>query len=102
MTATKTREYAKSAERTPKAEKPNFCSTIASEVLTLLGTPGDLARVKAINLFDNAYRVNVYRTTGDSMIKSSTISDSFFVVADDHGHIVKSNITKKYPLEKDV
>lgn len=93
MTATKTREYAGRAERTPKAEKPDFCSTVASEVLERLGTPSDLHKVKAVNVFGNTYRVNVFR----ELPAGTYITDSFFVHASDKGELVNAKINKKYP-----
>jgi len=89
---TATREY-NEKKATPKAEKPDFSTTIASEVLERLGKPSNLHKVKAINVFDNAYRVNVYRDMPDG----TYITDSFFVRASDRGELVDACINKKYP-----
>lgn len=93
MTATKTREYEVKQKVAPKVEKPDFCLTVSCEVLERLGKPTDLNKIKAINIYDNAYRVNVYRNMPTGVL----ITDSFFVRASDRGELVNAHINKKYP-----
>ena len=100
MTATLAPERAERTKKEAPVEKSDFHSTVANEVLNRLGTPSDLLKIKAVNVFDNAYRVNVYRivntVAGMNLIQRPSITDSFFVRADDKGGLVDANITKKY------
>ncbi len=80
-------------EETPKTPKHSL--TIGDTVLEILGRPKDLHKVRTHNVYDNRWRVDVFRE-----IKQDTfrITDSFFIVADEEGGIVSAapNIVKRY------
>jgi hypothetical protein len=86
--ATKSKSVTCGEEKTAKGD-------MADTVLTALGRPKDLHRVRAHNVYDNRWRVDVFRE-----IKQDTfrITDSFFIVADEDGFIANSTpaIAKKY------
>lgn len=53
---------------------------LAQSVLQKLGKPSNLAAVKAVNVFDDWYRVNVRVVKEQKdMLQVTSISDSFFV-----------------------
>ena len=68
---------------------------IRASVLKSLGRPDNLFRVSVMPLWGNNYRVNVMTGTDASAV---CIPDSFFVVADDNGNILRSTpgIRKAY------
>lgn len=47
-------------------------------LLSMIGTPKDLVMCRAINLYDNRYRINVYTKTMVDDIESRRISYSCF------------------------
>lgn len=81
---------------TPGESDPDALATaIRGGVLGILGRPGNLYRVAVLPLWDDCYRVNVL--TGPDAA-TARVADSFFVVADDRGAIVRSvpAITRQY------
>ena len=76
-------------------ERANVAAAIRGGVLAVLGRPGDLYRVAVLPLWADHYRVNVL--TGPDAA-TARIADSFFVVADGRGNIVRSvpKITRLY------
>lgn len=79
------------------AEKPQTkTEKVSAEVVMqnlhdLLGVPNDYSHTKAINVFENRWRVNVYRFRRDgipSLIRRVFIGEnSFFVEVDEKGKI---------------
>lgn len=63
---------------------------VRGSVLKALGTPADLLRIAVLPLWAGHYRVNVL--TGPD-IAAARVAHSFFVLADDGGHLVESNPT---------
>ncbi len=80
-----------------KIEPLQHNEELAQLVLETLGTPNDLANVKATNLFDDWYRVNV-RVVKEKkeMLAITTISDSFFVKFSKGKLVGGDEIVKKY------
>lgn len=68
-------------------ERANVAAVIRGGVLQALGRPGDLFRVAVLPLWDEHYRVNVL--TGPDAA-TARVANSFFVVADGRGNIVRS------------
>jgi hypothetical protein len=68
-------------------EQATVASMIRGGVLLALGRPGDLFRVAVLPLWSDHYRVNVL--TGPDAA-TAKIANSFFVVADGRGNIVRS------------
>jgi len=62
---------------------------VKKEVLTALGTPREMSRFNARNVFDNRWRVTIYIHKGKSFAEE--ISDSFFLHMDENGKIEKSD-----------
>ena len=103
-------------EPTPKAEakaqssqsdskeltKKELQAFVEEQVITKLGKPSELNFIRASNIFDNRWRVDVwcyYDSTVTIMpTKCSKIFHSYFIHTDDHGKIVKSSpeIKKEY------
>jgi hypothetical protein len=78
-----------------KRERPQLTDLIGKQVLQALGRPDDLQQVQVRPLWENHYRVNVF--TGEDM-NSVFVTNSFFLVADGAGNIIKSvpAIKKQY------
>lgn len=68
-------------------ERANVAAVIRGGVLSALGRPGDLFRVAVLPLWAEHYRVNVL--TGPDAA-TAKVANSFFVVADGRGNIVRS------------
>jgi hypothetical protein len=68
---------------------------IGKQVIHTLGEPGDLHKVQVRRLWEDHYRVNIFR--GENAL-SAKIASSYFVEADSSGNIVASRpaITKQY------
>lgn len=78
---------------------PDFAgrsARIRGQILDALGHPGDLHKLQVRWLWDNCYRVNVF--TGPDAV-SARVVNSYFVVADDAGAIVRTSprIVRQYP-----
>lgn len=60
--------------------------TVADNVIKKLGTPPNFYKAKALNVFGNWYRVNIYinidASDNEKFIKRSSISYSYLVEAD--------------------
>ncbi|OWK42919.1 hypothetical protein [Fimbriiglobus ruber] len=83
-------------ETKPRTEQSEHsCSLIRNQVINSLGRPGDLYRVNVLPLWGRHYRVNVLN--GADAV-TARIVNSFFVLADEAGKIVRSTpaITKQY------
>jgi len=82
--------------------KEELKSFVEQQVLTKLGKPENLNFVKASNVFDNRWRVDVwcYYDSTKTIMKTqcSHIFHSYFIHADEHGKITKSSpeIKKEY------
>lgn len=65
--------------------------TIMTNLHDAIGVPDDYSHTKAINVYDNRWRINVYRFRRDglpSLIRRVFIGDySFFVTVDNSGKI---------------
>ena len=71
--------------------------TIIANLLKALGKPENLFKVKALNVFDNRWRVDVWSKLGESAgIVRALITDSFFLHVNDEGKILGPAIEKKY------
>lgn len=68
---------------------------VAKSYLRLLGRPDDFHACKAVHLFDNRYRVNLWQTVGRGLVTVLSITDSAFVLADKDGNI-QTKINKRY------
>ena len=68
---------------------------IRANVLAALGSPARLLRVAVLPLWGDNFRVNVW--TGEGAV-ADAIPNSYFVTADDHGAILRSqpSIQKQY------
>ena len=82
--------------------KEELKSFVEQQVITKLGKPPNLKFVRASNVFDNRWRVDVwcnYDST-QTMMKTqcSHIFHSYFIHVDEHGKITKSSpeIIKEY------
>lgn len=80
-----------------KIEPLQHNEELAQIVLETLGKPNSLANVKATNLFDDWYRVNVRVVKEEKeMLTITTISDSFFVRFSKGKIVGGDEIIKKY------
>ena len=68
-------------------ERATVVAAIRGGVLLALGRPGDLFRVAVLPLWAEHYRVNIL--TGPDAA-TAKVANSFFVVADGRGNIVRS------------
>jgi hypothetical protein len=70
-------------------------AAIGNSVMDVLGRPPNLQRVQVQELWQDHYRVNVF--VGADLV-SATVTDSYFLVTDDSGKIVRSMpaIGKRY------
>jgi hypothetical protein len=68
---------------------------IRARVLAALGRPARLLKVSVVPLWGDHFRVNVWTGAGAA---ADGIPDSYFVTADDHGAILRSEppIHKRY------
>lgn len=60
---------------------------VSKQVLEQVGTPSGYLFSKAMNVYDNKYRVNIYTKVQRNEMDSMSISQSYFVRLDD------SNVT---------
>jgi len=80
-----------------KIEPLQHNEELAQIVLETLGKPNSLANVKATNLFEDWYRVNVRVVKEENeMLTITTISDSFFVRFSKGKIVGGDEIIKKY------
>lgn len=92
MQATKVCEVEKPVVRETKLD---FTGKLKQTILDRLGKPADLFAVKLVNIFDNTFRVNVYRTTSVELVTHLSITDSFYLVTDGNGEITGGDVIKK-------
>ena len=64
-----------------KAIKEN--AYVSKQVLEQVGTPSGYLFSKAMNVYDNKYRVNIYTKVQRNEMDSMSISQSYFVRLDD-------------------
>tara|TARA_Y100000593_G_C4320080_1_gene343289 strand:+ start:6230 stop:6517 length:288 start_codon:yes stop_codon:yes gene_type:complete len=78
-----------------QAGKTNFKSFVEEQVLNKLGKPDNLNFIRASNVFDNRWRVDVwcYHEVEGCLSKtsSSRIEYSYFVRTDEEGKITNSD-----------
>ena len=76
-------------------ERQQLNAKIGDHVMRTLGQPSDLHRLQIRRLWKDHYRVNVL--VGVDVV-STKVANSYFVVADGDGNIVRSNpkITREY------
>ena len=76
-------------------KKEDFRSFVEEQVIGKLGKPKNLNFIRASNIFDNRWRVDVwcYYDSTETMTPTqcSKIYYSYFIHADDDGEITKSN-----------
>ena len=65
-----------------KAIKEN--AYVSKQVLEQVGTPSGYLFSKALNVYDNKYRVNIYTKVQRNEMDSMSISQSYFVRLDDN------------------
>lgn len=90
--------------KTTKANKQkqpiDVSSFVKEQVLSRLGQPDTIKFVKAANVFDNNWRVDVWChfESEVAMIKPAKIKHSYFVKVDEHGKFISSSpeIKKEY------
>ena len=56
---------------------------VSKQVLEQVGTPSGYLFSKAMNVYDNKYRVNIYTKVQRNEMDSMSISQSYFVRLDD-------------------
>lgn len=88
----------------PKAIEQNmsdYSEDVRTAVLTALGRPVDLLKVTVANVYNNRYRVNVFRAVIEDNERVH-LTDSFFVIADDDGEVFtfRPEIVRKYGVGK--
>ena len=81
--------------------KAKVSELVGENVIKKLGTPPNFFKTKAINVFSNWYRVNVYTHVdidNEKIIKRSSIKYSYLVEADKSGTILSSkpDIVKQF------
>jgi hypothetical protein len=78
-----------------KQQRQQMSAAIGRQVLEILGQPGDMCRVQVRRLWDDHYRVNIFRGAD---VVSARILHSFFLRTDDDGKILSSTpkIKKTY------
>ena len=82
--------------------KEELKSFVEEQVITRLGKPPELNFIRASNIFENRWRVDVwchYDSTITIMpTKCSNIKHSYFIHVDEHGKITKADpeINKEY------
>ena len=82
--------------------KRELKSFVEEQVIAKLGKPTELNFVRASNVFDNRWRVDVWcyfdSTVTIMPTKSSNIKHSYFIHVDEHGKIIDSSpeINKEY------
>jgi hypothetical protein len=67
------------------SKKSDPVYSIKTEVLKRLGKPKDYLETTVYNVYNDKYRVNIYRRTPDGGAK---ISDSFFITSNKQGDIL--------------
>tara|TARA_R100001244_G_C5150002_1_gene129510 strand:- start:356 stop:676 length:321 start_codon:yes stop_codon:yes gene_type:complete len=82
-------------------EKPiDIASFVKEQVIGRLGKPDTLKYIRANNVFDNNWRVDVWChfESEVAMIKPANIKHSYFVKVDEHGKFISSSpeIKKEY------
>jgi hypothetical protein len=87
--------------KTSRQEKPiDISSFVKEQVISRLGKPDTLKLIRANNVFDNNWRVDVwcYLESEIMMIKPADIKHSYFVKVDEHGKFISSSpeIKKEY------
>lgn len=71
----------------PEEEQSGVATLIRRHVLSALGRPESLLRVGIYPLWEDHYRVNILVGMDAA---TATVADSFFVVVDDAGAVVRS------------
>ena len=101
---TKEKKNIKPQDKTSQAEgqgKPiDIASFVKEQVIGRLGKPDTLKYIRANNVFDNNWRVDVWChfESEVAMIKPANIKHSYFVKVDEHGKFISSSpeIKKEY------
>ena len=63
---------------------------VCEQVLKQFGKPDHYVSCKAINVYDNKYRVNMYSKTNVEGIEGRKISRSYFIRYDDKSNTIVS------------
>lgn len=69
---------------------------VCDMLLKQIGAPRDLIMCRAINLYDNRYRINVYTKTMKNDIESQRISYSCFAKLEDLNNLTIVSATPNY------
>lgn len=89
----------------PKKEQPvehpptkNLSEAVTKNVLNRLGKPQNLTKIVANPVGDQRFRVNIWCAVNPEIIVHSDITDSFYVVVNEDGGIIRSSpdIVRKY------
>ena len=77
----------------PKPTDRELVKKVVAGVMNQLGLPPGWSHTKAINTFENRWRVNVYATEakGQNLVVRSKICDSFYVILNDDGSVRAAN-----------
>lgn len=77
--------------------KHEHTDKVARNVLNALGMPPGFQKIRATNVYDNRWRVDVFQKSkgGEGMVTRTHICDSFFLTTDGSGNI-EQEIIKKY------
>jgi hypothetical protein len=98
MNLTKER-YAETEVPVAKKPKNELQEKVARNVLNALGTPPGFLQIKACNVYDNRWRVDIWarqKQETEGVITKTHIPDSFFCIVDDAGNLISPQIEKKY------
>ncbi len=76
-------------------DRETLTAFVRNQVIRSLGRPAGLLSVQVRPLWGTRYRVNVFAGTD---VASAKVTDSFFLVTDEHGNILESTpkITRRY------
>ena len=102
LTATPSESKIKPSKVTGEISQKNYTESVKEQVLEKLGKPNNLNFVRASNIFDNRWRVDVWcffdSTKTIMPTKCSKIFHSYFIHTSGSGEIIKSDpkIEKEY------
>lgn len=90
-----TTEQLEQANDLSRHNKEAIDAVIREQVLHCLGTPADLFRLQVQHLWEDHYRVNVFRGVNAASV---CIAESYFIEVGGNGNIVASTppITRRY------
>jgi hypothetical protein len=81
----------KKVEKPDESKSPDLESIVQTQVLEQLGKPKNLISVKAHNVFDNCWRVDVWLQVEPDNMYSRRIVHSYFIKTSPEGGFTYSN-----------